>query len=222
MRILIADDSLLLREGLVSLLEELGHETVAQVAEAPALLPAVREHDPDVAIVDVRMPPTFTDDGIRAAIEVRRAAPRTGVLILSQYVEVSYADELLASGRGAVGYLLKDRVNDIEVLRRALDTVASGGSALDPGVVERMMTLRRSADPLAELTPREGEVLALMAQGLSNGAICQQLSISAGAVEKYVGRIFAKLGLHPSADEHRRVLAVLAWLRGGHGAEDDA
>lgn len=214
MRVVIADDSLLLREGLASLLEELGHETVAQVEEAPALLAAVREHRPDVAIVDVRMPPTFTDDGIRAAIEVRREAPATAVLILSQYVEVSYADELLASGSGAVGYLLKDRVNEIDVLGRAVDTVVAGGSALDPTVVERMMAIRRESDPVATLTPREREVLGLMAQGLSNAAICQELVVSAGAVEKHVGRIFGKLGLHPSADEHRRVLAVLAWLRG--------
>lgn len=212
MRIVIADDSVLLREGLARLLDELGHDVVALVDDAPGLMPAVLAHEPDVAVVDVRMPPTFTDDGMRAAVDVRRERPGQPVLMLSQYVEVSYAEELLASGDGAVGYLLKDRVQEIDVLERALETVASGGSVLDPDVVARMMARHRPDDPAAGLSPREREVLGLMAEGRSNRAIGHELVISDGAVEKHIGNIFTKLGLLPSSEDHRRVLAVLTYL----------
>jgi DNA-binding NarL/FixJ family response regulator len=214
MRILLAEDSVLLREGLVRLLEEAGHTVVAAVDNADAIVPAVLEHRPDVAVVDVRMPPTFTDDGLRAAVEARQAVPGVGVLVLSQYVEESYARDLLADGRGGVGYLLKDRVQDLDSLVDALDRVASGGTALDPEVVAQLLVTRRVTDPLAALTAREREVLGLMAQGRSNAAIADELVVSAGAVEKHVGNVFAKLGLEPSDTGHRRVLAVLTWLRG--------
>lgn len=214
MRILLAEDSVLLREGLVRLLEEAGHTVVAAVDDAEAIVPAVLEHRPDVAVVDVRMPPTFTDDGLRAAVEARRALPGIGVLVLSQYVEESYARDLLADGSGGVGYLLKDRVQDLDSLVDALDRVGSGGTALDPEVVAQLLVTRRVTDPLAALTPREREVLGLMAQGRSNAAIAEELVVSAGAVEKHVGNVFAKLGLEPSDTGHRRVLAVLTWLRG--------
>ncbi|NLE70988.1 MAG: response regulator transcription factor [Actinomycetales bacterium] len=213
MRILLAEDSVLLREGLVRLLAEAGHEVVAAVDDATRIVPAALEHRPDVAVVDVRMPPTFTDDGLRAAVELRRALPDVGVLVLSQYVEESYARDLLADGRGGVGYLLKDRVQDLDTLADALARVAGGGSALDPDVVAQLVVTRRAADPLETLTPREREVLVLMAEGRSNAAIAEALVVSAGAVEKHVGNVFAKLGLPPSDAHHRRVLAVLAWLR---------
>lgn len=213
MRILLAEDSVLLREGLVRLLAEAGHEVVAAVDDAGDIVPAALEHRPDVAVVDVRMPPTFTDDGLRAAVELRSALPATGVLVLSQYVEESYARDLLADGRGGVGYLLKDRVQDLEALADALTRVASGGSALDPDVVAQLVVARRRTDPLDALTAREREVLVLMAEGRSNTAIADTLVVSAGAVEKHVGNVFAKLGLPPSDSDHRRVLAVLTWLR---------
>ncbi len=213
MRILLAEDSVLLREGLVRLLTEAGHEVVAAVDEATAIVPAALEHRPDVAVVDVRMPPTFTDDGLRAAVEVRRRLPDVGVLVLSQYVEESYARDLLADGRGGVGYLLKDRVQDLDALADALARVAAGGSALDPDVVAQLVVVRRAADPLATLTARERDVLVLMAEGRSNAAIAESLVVSPGAVEKHVGNVFAKLGLPPSDSDHRRVLAVLTWLR---------
>jgi len=212
-RVLIADDSFLLREGLARLLEELGHEVVAAVEDAPSVVPAALEHEPDLAVVDVRMPPTGTDDGLRAAVELRRRRPETAVLVLSQYVEVRYADELFADGEGGAGYLLKDRVQDLGVLAQACETVVAGGTVLDPDVVSRMLALRRAEDPVTSLTPREREVLALMAEGRSNAAIAEELVLSAGAVEKHVGNIFTKLGLLPGADGNRRVLAVLAWLR---------
>ena len=213
MRILLAEDSVLLREGLVRLLTEAGHEVVAAVDDATAIVPAALEHHPDVAVVDVRMPPTFTDDGLRAAVELRHTLPGTGVLVLSQYVEESYARDLLADGRGGVGYLLKDRVQDLDALADALARVASGGTALDPDVVAQLVVARRREDPLAALTAREREVLVLMAEGRSNAAIGQALVVSPGAVEKHVGNVFAKLRLPPSDSDHRRVLAVLTWLR---------
>jgi len=213
MRIVLAEDSVLLREGLVRLLREAGHSVVAAVDHADDIVPAVTEHRPDVAIVDVRMPPTFTDDGLRAAVAARAALPGVGVLVLSQYVEESYARDLLADGHGGVGYLLKDRVQDLDALDDALNRVAGGGTALDPDVVAQLLVARRTTDPLAALTAREREVLGLMAEGRSNTAIAEHLVVSAGAVEKHVGNVFTKLGLPPSDSDHRRVLAVLTWLR---------
>jgi DNA-binding NarL/FixJ family response regulator len=213
MRIVVADDSVLLREGLQLLLAEAGHEVVASVADGPAYVAAVLEHRPDVSLVDVRMPPSHTDEGLRAAVEVRRTWPDARILVLSQYVEVSYADELLASGEGGTGYLLKDRVSDLDDFLTAIDTVAAGGTVLDPLVVRQLMSRRR--DPLAGLTPREREVLALMAEGRSNAAIAESLVVSLGAVEKHTQRIFAKLGLLPDDAAHRRVLAVVRYLQSG-------
>jgi DNA-binding NarL/FixJ family response regulator len=209
----IADDAVLLREGLVRLLTEQGHDVVAAVGDGPALVDAVAEHRPDVSIVDVRMPPSHTDEGLRAAVEARRRVPRTPVLVLSQYVEVSYADDLLADRAGAVGYLLKDRVSAIAEFLDALKRVADGGTVLDPDVVAQLLVRRRRDDPLRELTPREREVLGLMAEGLSNTAIARKLVVSDGAVEKHVRNIFTKLQLPPDDEQHRRVLAVLTYLR---------
>jgi len=209
----IADDAVLLREGLVRLLSEQGHEVVAAVADGPTLVEAIVDHRPDVSIVDVRMPPSHTDEGLRAAVEARRRVPRTPVLVLSQYVEVSYADDLLADRAGAVGYLLKDRVSAIAEFLDALKRVADGGTVLDPDVVAQLLVRRRRDDPLRELTPREREVLGLMAEGLSNTAIARKLVVSDGAVEKHVRNIFTKLQLPPDDEQHRRVLAVLAYLR---------
>ncbi|MET9066137.1 response regulator transcription factor [Streptosporangium sandarakinum] len=214
MRVVVADDAVLIREGLIRLLEEFGCEVVAAVGDGDALVRAVVEHRPDVSVVDVRMPPGFTDEGLRAAVEARRRVPGAPVLILSQYVEVSYADDLLADARGAVGYLLKDRVVDVDDFMGGLRAVASGGTVFDPQVVSQLMVRRRRDDPLASLTPRECEVLSLMAEGRSNPAIGRQLVISEGAVEKHIRNIFAKLGLYAEdSDQHRRVLAVLAYLR---------
>ncbi|GAA3104198.1 response regulator [Streptosporangium carneum] len=214
MRVVVADDAVLIREGLIRLLEEFGCEVVAAVGDGDRLVEAVVEHRPDVSVVDVRMPPSFTDEGLRAAVEARRRVPGTPVLILSQYVEVSYADDLLADARGAVGYLLKDRVVDVDDFMGGLRTVAAGGTVFDPQVVAQLMVRRRRDDPLAQLTPREREVLGLMAEGRSNPAIGRQLVISDGAVEKHIRSIFAKLGLYAEdSDQHRRVLAVLAYLR---------
>lgn len=214
MRVVVADDAVLIREGLVRLLEEFGCEVVATVGDGDALVEAIAEHKPDVSVVDVRMPPSFTDEGLRAAVEARRRVPGAPVLILSQYVEVSYADDLLADARGAVGYLLKDRVIDVDEFLEGLRRVAAGGTVFDPQVVSQLMVRRRKDDPLAQLTPREREVLELMAEGRSNPAIGRQLVISDGAVEKHIRSIFAKLGLYAEdTDQHRRVLAVLAYLR---------
>ncbi|MER5623385.1 response regulator transcription factor [Streptosporangium sp. NPDC002544] len=214
MRVVVADDAVLIREGLIRLLEEFGCQVVAAVGDGDRLVAAVAEHRPDVSVVDVRMPPGFTDEGLRAAVEARRRVPGAPVLILSQYVEVSYADDLLADARGAVGYLLKDRVVDVDDFMASLRTVASGGTVFDPQVVAQLMVRRRRDDPLAQLTPREREVLGLMAEGRSNPAIGRQLVISDGAVEKHIRSIFAKLGLYAEdGDQHRRVLAVLAYLR---------
>jgi len=211
-RVALADDSVLLREGLVRLLQEAGTEVVAAVGDGPSLVRAVTEHRPDVAVVDVRMPPTHTDEGLRAAVEARRAVPGTAVLVLSQYVEVAYADELLADGAGGVGYLLKDRVGDIPEFMDALRRVARGGTALDPEVVAQLMVRNRADDPLAALTPREREVLAAMAEGRTNVGIAALLGVTEGATEKHISNIFGKLDLPDSQHDHRRVLAVLTYL----------
>jgi DNA-binding NarL/FixJ family response regulator len=214
LKVVVADDAVLLREGLVRLLTENGHDVVAAVGDGPSLVQAIEEHRPDVSVVDVRMPPSHTDEGLRAAVEARRRVPRSPVLVLSQYVELSYADDLLADRAGAVGYLLKDRVAAITEFLDALDRVASGGTVLDPEVVAQLLVRRRRDDPLRELTQREREVLALMAEGRSNTNIAHTLVVSDGTVEKHVGNIFSKLMLPPDDEQHRRVLAVLAFLRG--------
>jgi DNA-binding NarL/FixJ family response regulator len=211
-RVVVADDSTLLREGVVRLLEEAGIEVVGQAGDGEELLRKVRAHKPDVAVVDVRMPPTHTDEGLRAAREIRAELPETGVLVLSQYVEVAYARELLAESAEGLGYLLKDRVADVAALTDAVRRVGAGGSALDPEVVSQMLGRRRREDPLAELTPREREVLGLMAEGRSNAAIAAELVVSERAVEKHVTGIFSKLDLSASGEDHRRVLAVLRFL----------
>jgi len=212
-RVAIADDSVLLRAGLERLLVDAGWLVAASVGDAPALMAAVREHRPDVAIVDVRMPPGFSDEGLRAAVELRRLVPDLGVLVLSQYVEEPAAQELLAQGARGVGYLLKDRVADVSEFIEAVGRVARGGTALDPEVIAQVMTRRRRDDPLAPLTPRERDVLACMAEGRSNSAIADRLAIGEGAVEKHVSHIFSKLALEPDDSDHRRVLAVLAFLK---------
>ena len=212
MRVVLADDSVLLREGIARLLAEAGCEVVAAVGDAPALLEAVRVHRPDAAVVDIRMPPGMTDDGLRAAVAARAQQPGLAVLMLSAYVELSYADVLLSDGRGGVGYLLKDRVTSLDVLVDALRTIVAGGSVLDPEVVAQLLVSRR-ADPLEGLTRREREVLALMAEGRSNAAIAQSLVVSGGAVEKHISNIFAKIDLTEDGTDNRRVLAVLTWLR---------
>ena len=213
MRVVIADDSVLLREGVVRLLAESGFEVVAQSGNAEDLLRHVAMHKPQVAIVDIRMPPTHTDEGLAAAREIRSRHPSTGVLVLSQYVEAGYAMDLLAEGAEGVGYLLKDRVSDLEEFAAAVRRVGEGGSALDPSVVGQLVGRRRQHDPLDELTPREREVLELMAEGRSNQAIAERMFVTLRAVEKHVTSIFTKLGLPASGDDHRRVLAVLAYLR---------
>ena len=212
MRVVVADDSTLLREGLVRLLEEAELEVVGQAGDAEDLLRKVRAHKPDVAVVDVRMPPTHTDEGLRAAREIRTELPGVGVLVLSQYVEVGYARELLAESAEGLGYLLKDRVADIDALTDAVRRVGAGGSALDPEVVSQMLGRKRKEDPLDELTPREREVLGLMAEGRSNLAIADELVVTERAVEKHVTGIFSKLGLSTSSEDHRRVIAVLRFL----------
>jgi DNA-binding NarL/FixJ family response regulator len=213
LRIVLADDSVLLREGLVRLLAEEGHQVVAAVGDAAALVEAVPRLRPDVSVVDVRMPPTHTDEGLRAAISIRARLPGSPVLVLSQYVETSYAADLLADGSGGVGYLLKDRVARVQEFLDALARVAEGGTVLDPRVVARLLAGGPRGGALGSLTPRERELLALMAEGHSNAAIARRLVLSASAVEKHVGNIFAKLGLPPDEAQHRRVLAVLAYLR---------
>jgi len=214
MRVVIAEDAVLLREGLARLLADEGHEVTAAVGDALALVEAVSLERPDVCIVDVRMPPSFTDEGLRAAIEIRTRWPGTPVLVLSQYVEERYATELLSGDTRGVGYLLKDRVADVREFLDALERVAGGGTALDPEVVAQLLA-RAKRHPHDELTPREREVLALMAEGLSNAGIASQLVITEGAVEKHVSSIFTKLGLQPTEQDHRRVLAVLTYLDGG-------
>ena len=212
MRVVIAEDLALLREGLVGLLTEAKYEVVAAVGDAPALMEAVREHQPQLAIVDVRMPPSQRDEGLRAAIAIRRAYPDVAILILSQYVEERYATELLSGGSQGVGYLLKDRVADVSEFLSAASRVAAGGTAIDPEVIEQLLSRRQREDLLDELTPREREVLALMAEGQTNAGIAERLVVTDGAIEKHVRSIFQKLGM-PATDAHnRRVLAVLTYL----------
>ena len=212
MRVVIAEDQALLREGLASLLKDEGHDVLATVGDADALLAAAGEHRPDLAIIDVRMAPTQTDEGVRAAVELRRRQPEVAILILSQYVEERYATDLLSGGSRGVGYLLKDRVADVSEFISAARRVAAGGTAIDPEVVSQLLSRRRRADVLDELTPREHEVLALMAEGHTNAAIAERLVITGGAVEKHVHNVVMKLGLPHTDQQHRRVLAVLTYL----------
>ena len=212
MRVIVAEDSVLLREGVVRLLREAGHEVVGQAGDAEDLMRKVRAHKPDLAVVDVRMPPTQTDEGLRAAKVIRAENPDVGVLVLSGYVELAYAQELLADNAEGLGYLLKDRVSDVNDFADAVQRVGAGGSALDPEVVSLLMGRSRDDDPLEELTRREREVLGLMAEGRSNAAIAEQLVVTERAVEKHVTSIFGKLGLTASGEDHRRVLAVLRFL----------
>lgn len=212
MRVVIAEDSALLREGLVQLISMVGHEVVAAVDDAPGLLRAVAEHEPDVAVTDVRMPPDNSDDGLRAALRLTRTHPDVGILVLSQYVVPGAAADLLESTASGIGYLLKDRVGDVDELINTLERVASRGTVIDPEVVRRLLGRRRHRSTLERLSPREREVLALMAQGRSNAAVAAQLVISEAAVAKNISGIFGKLGLHPAPQDNRRVLAVLAYL----------
>ena len=210
---MLAEDSVLLREGLARLLDDAGLDVVAQCGDAEDLMRKVKSHDPDVAIVDIRLPPTHNDEGLRAALEIRADHPSVGVLVLSQYVELGLALKLLADSADGVGYLLKDRISDVDDFVDAVRRVAEGGSALDPIIVSTLLARRRSDDPLAKLTPREREVLELMATGSSNQGIADALVITLRAVEKYVSSIFGKLGLPSTGSESRRVLAVLMFLR---------
>ena len=213
MRVIVADDSVLLREGVTRLLENAGHEVVGQAADRDELMRKARAHKPDVAIIDIRMPPTHTDEGLQAARAIREEMPDIGVVVLSAYIEETYALELLGEDAAGVGYLLKDRVWDGDRFAEAVRRVAEGGSALDPEVVSHMLGRRHVKEPLEQLTPREYAVLALMAEGRSNQAIADKLVISGRAVEKHVTSIFTKLKLPPAPEDHRRVLAVLAFLR---------
>jgi len=212
-RIVIAEDSVLLRAGLTRILADAGEDIVATVGDADELLRVVRLHHPDLAIVDVRMPPTHTDDGLRAALQIRAELPDIGLLVLSQYVEAQYATELLGANTSAIGYLLKDRIADIGEFLGAVRRVAEGATVLDPEVVAQLLARSRQRDPLERLTAREREVLELMAEGRTNTAIARTLVVSDKAVEKHVGNIFTKLDLPPAADDHRRVLAVLQWVK---------
>ena len=214
MRVVIAEDSVLLREGLVRLLTDAGLEVVAAVEEPEALLRAVDEHRPDICVVDIRMPPTHTDEGVRAALVIRAQHAGVAVLMLSQYVEERYATDLIASDTRGFGYLLKDRVADVTEFVEAVRRVGAGGTALDPEVVSQLLVRSRRKDPLGALTPRETDVMRLMAEGRSNNGIAAELVVSEGAVEKHVSSIFTKLGLPPAEQDHRRVLAVLRWLNG--------
>jgi len=211
LRVVVADDSVLLREGLIRLFDEAGFDTVGAFGDADTLLEALPDLMPDVVVLDVRMPPTFRDEGVRAALRIRREHPSIAVLLLSQYVESTYAQELLVGGGGRTGYLLKDRIASLDELQDAVTRVAAGGTVLDPQVVRELLT--RRTDPLATLTPREREVLELMAEGRTNAAIASRMVVGVGAVEKNVTSIFQKLGLEDSGDDHRRVLAVLAFLQ---------
>jgi DNA-binding NarL/FixJ family response regulator len=213
-RVVIAEDLALLRDGLTRLLRDNGFEVVAAVRDGDALVHAVAQEQPEVVIVDIRLPPSFRDEGVRAALELRERHPDTAILVVSQYVESTYATELLADGRGGVGYLLKDRVMEVADFVDAVRRVAKGGTALDPEVVAQLFSRRRVDGPLERLTPREREVLGLMAEGRSNAAIAEELVLTIGAVEKHVANIFMKLSLPPSETDNRRVLAVLAYLQG--------
>lgn len=215
MRVVLAEDSVLLREGLVRLLEETGAEVCAAVGDGIELLAAVKEHVPDLLITDVRMPPSHRDEGLKAALEVRAQFPTVAILVLSQYVELSYASELLAgaSAGAGLGYLLKDRVARFEDFEDSIQRVSAGATVIDPEVVTALLSNRAATDPLRTLSPRESQVLGLMAQGLTNGGIAKTLVISAGAVEKHISSIFVRLGLQQSADDHRRVLAVISFLQ---------
>ena len=210
-RVAVADDSVLLREGLVRLFDEAGFDTVGSYGDAETLLNDLDTVTPDVVVLDVRMPPGYRDEGVRAALQIRRTHPGIGILLLSQYVEGAYADELLGAASGRVGYLLKDRVASLDELQDAITRIASGGTVLDPQVVHQLLGQRQ--DPLASLTPRESEVMQLMAEGITNAGIARRLVVGVGAVEKNVTAIFSKLGLEASASDHRRVLAVLRYLR---------
>jgi len=212
MRVVIADDAVLLREGVARILEEAGFEVVGQAGNADELMLKVRSYDPNVAVVDIRMPPTHTDEGLRAAQEIREKHPGVGVLVLSQYVEATYAMELLSESAEGVGYLLKDRVSDVKEFADAVRRVGDGGSALDPTIVSQLVGRRRGDDPIDQLTPREREVLGLMAEGRSNSGIAERLVVTERAVEKHVTSIFGKLRLPAASEDHRRVLAVLAYL----------
>ncbi|MEU7178432.1 MULTISPECIES: response regulator transcription factor [Streptomyces] len=213
MRIVIAEDNALLREGMVLLLTTNGHEVVATCAAGPEVLPALRTHRPDAAVLDVRLPPTFRDEGLRAAVQARSELPELPILVLSQYVEQAYAAELLAQGARGIGYLLKDRVGRVEQFLEALERIADGGTALDPEVVTEIVSRKAAARPLRSLTPREHEVLEMMAQGLANAAIAERLVVTERAVSKHIRGVFDKLGLPPEGGSvHRRVLAVLAYL----------
>jgi len=214
MRIVIAEDSVLLRAGLTRILADADEEVVATVGDADELLRVARLHEPDLAIIDVRMPPTHTDDGLRAALQIRTELPDIGLLVLSQYVEEQYATELLGADMKSIGYLLKDRIADISEFLGAVRQVANGGTVLDPEVVAQLLARTRRQDPLERLTAREREVLTLMAEGRTNPAIARSLVVSDKAVEKHVGNIFSKLDLPPAPDDHRRVLAVLQWVKG--------
>jgi DNA-binding NarL/FixJ family response regulator len=213
-RVVIAEDSVLLREGVARILADSGFEVVGQAGTADELMLKVRSYSPDVAIVDIRMPPTHTDEGLQAAHEIREKHPGVGVLVLSQYIEPAYAMELLAESAEGVGYLLKDRISDVQEFSDAVRRVADGGSALDPQIVSQLVGRRRGDDPLGELTPREREVLGLMAEGRSNQGIAERLVVTERAVEKHVTSIFSKLKLPAATADHRRVLAVLVYLKG--------
>jgi DNA-binding NarL/FixJ family response regulator len=212
MRIVIAEDSVLLREGLTRLLSEAGHEVLAAVGDAPALMSAVRDGAPDLAVIDVRLPPGQTDEGLRASLDLRRSHPALALLILSQYVEETYATQLLSQATEKIGYLLKQRVARVSEFLDAVQRVGAGGTALDPEVVAQLLARRRPTGRFGELTPREQECLALMAEGHSNAAMADRLVITEGAVEKHISNVFAKLGLHDSGGQHRRVVAVLTYL----------
>ncbi len=214
MRVIVADDSTLFREGLVRVLAELGFDVVAQVADSASLIRRAGGLLPDVALIDIRMPPTFTDEGLRAALELGERHPSVGALILSQYLDSSYAMRLLERGSAGRGYLLKDRVSDLESFAEAIRRVGAGGSVVDPQVVGALVSRQRTPGPLEDLTEREREILALMAEGRSNAGVCERLVLSRRTVESHVRTIFRKLGLNETQDDHRRVLAVLAWLRG--------